>query len=340
MAYRFTFLFFAFSFVVAHSQPVNLVPNPGFEERSECQWNNGFIHHAPPWFKPTKGTPDVFHICGAVNPDPCPYPQDVFLDPWHFGVPTNFLGCQEPYEGDGYAGAFLMEQGFPPDDIEWREYLAVELTEPLEAGEIYDVSMMVSLSERSGRAVWAIEVAFLPELVINNATANHLPIEPSLSHTEGDFIVDKDGWTQLSWLYSAEGGEQYMYIGNFQSNLEIDTLFVLPAGELPLAYYVNSSYYYFDNVYVGTSTLGVEEKMTKEIQLWPNPAVESLFVKHATSGGYEIFDLMGKLLNEGSINSQSTTVIDVSALQSGMYVLKFKSQYSDTNSVAMKFIKR
>ncbi len=338
MAYRFTFLFFIFSCFVACAQPVNLVPNPGFEERSECQWNNGHIHHAPPWFRPTKGTPDVFHVCGAVNPDPCPYPEIVSLNQWHFGVPTNFLGCQEPYEGDGYGGFFAMAPGYAPD-VEWREYLSVELVEPLIENEIYEVSFYVSLAERMARGIWAIQVSFINELDTNYLSANHLPITPSLSNSAGNFIVDKENWTLLNWTYIARGGERFMYIGNFQSNSEIESTNALPEGQDSFNHYLNHAYYYVDNVYVGSNSLNLSRRSENQLKVWPNPTTGILNVQAPTFTSYRIMDILGTELIQGITGNQEYVQISVDLLKDGLYMLVLEDKSRSWQS-CQKFVKR
>jgi hypothetical protein len=44
-------------------QAQNLVPNPSFEDHSECPDGPGNIEFAYPWFK-TRGSCDYFHECG------------------------------------------------------------------------------------------------------------------------------------------------------------------------------------------------------------------------------------------------------------------------------------
>ncbi len=167
MIYR--FIFFAMSILTWHTsfaQSPNLVPNGSFETRIECIYNDGFIADAPPWFNPTRATPDLFHQCAVVNTDPCPWPDQYYLDPWLYGIPTNFMGCEHPYDGDGYAGLFVAGNNINGYDG-YKEYLGVRLVNPLVAGNQYTLKFAVSLPERVGYAIWNIQV-FLVRIVFSN----------------------------------------------------------------------------------------------------------------------------------------------------------------------------
>src|SRR6056297_331578 len=255
MIYRFTFfIVFSLYAFAAFSQPGNLVENPGFEFRPECDDNNAPISEAPPWFSPTGATPDLFHECAVQLEDPCPYPDMLYLDPWAFGVPTNAVGCQHPRTGAGYAGGLIVSMN-PDPEFNYREYLGVQLITPMNEGETYLVRFYVSLAERSLWAIHALQVLFSNEYIADSMSESFLDIQPQLSNEEGNYLSDREEWMELSWEYTADGTEQYMYIGNFQSNAIVDTLLAVPDSIDSEDHF--SSYYYIDDVYVGTDLLSV-----------------------------------------------------------------------------------
>src|SRR6187551_1945812 len=112
-------------------QAQNLVPNFSFDTISACpdNYGNPGLSLAPPWLAPTQGTPDYFNVC-ATNPD--------------FGVPTNYVGYQEPLLGDGYMG--LITWG---GNGSFREYLQAPLFEPLEADTWYQLSYYLNLANNA-----------------------------------------------------------------------------------------------------------------------------------------------------------------------------------------------
>jgi hypothetical protein len=334
LTYRFLILLIITAFLQnAIAQPGNLVPNPGFEDRIECVYNNGPLSDAPPWFRPTEGTPDVFHICGVVNENSCPYPESAILDPWLFGVPTNAAGCQQPNTGDGYAGSFYFQPGIAPL-YEYREYLAVELLEPMQEGQQYLVKYYVSLAERMTHGIWALQVAFLNDPYFNLSSPTFISIEPSLTHTIGNFVTDKEGWTEISGVYTAQGGEQYMYMGNFQANISTESIDVMN-GQSTENHYFNSAYYYIDDVYVGTELLNLEEQIGYHSNLWPNPVQDELNISVNSLSTIQIYSVTGAMILP-AFQVNSLISLDVSTWSRGMYLLNVIN--SDSNNL-YRFIK-
>lgn len=341
MIYRFTFLIvFAFCASAVFSQPGNLVENPGFEERIDCIYNSGDVEQAPPWFNPTGATPDLYHECAVQLEDPCPYPEQVYLDPWFFGVPTNTLGCQEPRTGVGYAGLLFYHPTIFGNNIDWREYLAVPLTEPMIEGESYLVRFYVSLAERSKYAVHAIQVLFTSfEISEPSGFWGVLNHSPQISHSQGNYIADRENWTELSWEYTADGTEQYMYIGNFQSNAEIDTLFAIADSIDPEDHF--GSYYYIDDVYVGTEILSSQSHVDSfDIRLWPNP-VEGILTVGAGNPilqSLSLYTVMGALIRHYPVHGSNNFELDVGSLAAGSYILVATDQ--NGLKAAKHFVKR
>jgi hypothetical protein len=339
MIYRFTFfLVFVLNSWVGLAQPGNLVENPSFEFRPECDDNNGPLEEAPPWFNPTDATPDVFHECAIQVEDPCPYPEMTNTNAWLFGVPTNAIGCQEPHTGSGYAGATFYHPGISPDFI-FREYLAAPLLEPLVQGENYYVRLYVSLAERSEWAVHAIQLALSADSITGTGFLT-LPISPQLTNAVGDFITDKNGWTELSWEYTATGGERFIYIGNFQSNDDIEIQYALPDSIDPLWH--NNSYYYIDDIYVGTDLLSTDVEIeASELHIWPNPVDDILRISlnNQTARRLFLFSVDGKLLLEKYYPDHPFDIyLNIGSLSSGVYIISIQTVEKDF--IQKKFVKR
>jgi hypothetical protein len=66
------------------------------------------------------------------------------------------------------------------------------------------------------------------------------------------------------------------------------------------------------------------EPENKEVALFPNPTADFLNVTNY-SGGFEIFNLQGQLVKSGTIGEEMQT-IQVSALNSGLYIIKLQNQ--------------
>src|SRR5262245_33534762 len=109
----------------------NLVPNPSFEDYITCPTviNQDDPIECLPWFPPTEGSTDYFNAC--ATPGPC-------------GVPQNQFGFQEARTGVGYAMIGTWSINHPV-----REYLTVELTEPLMPFTAYQITWYISKVDMS-----------------------------------------------------------------------------------------------------------------------------------------------------------------------------------------------
>ncbi len=214
----------------------NLIPNPSFEELLVCPSAvpGGNIQQTAFWFTPTFST-DFFHTC-ATNP--------------YWSVPSN-VGYQYPRTGDAYAGMFIWVNPATTMNADTKEYLAVELKSVLEKDSFYRVKMFVNLNNKSNWACDCIDVLFSSEPLPNpfpepNPDFTQALIEgnPQLRTPDGYFLKDTLEWMELCWIYQAQGNEQYMTIGSFEKNLEVNTFLIYPTP--PSA----TIYYYFDDISV------------------------------------------------------------------------------------------
>lgn len=84
--------------------------------------------------------------------------------------------------------------------------------------------------------------------------------------------------------------------------------------------------------YNNSSTLDNHEFTLNNISFYPNPVIETIYIPNLSSFGYEIYDLLGKIVIKGNSENQ----INVSSLTKGVYVLKLKD---GENTINQKFIK-
>ena len=103
----------------------NLVPNGGFEEFFVCPISYGNVTaECSEWYASIINldgldpTPDWYHTCSEIDA----------LSP-----PEAGFGLQMPFEGDAFCGFYIHNGTFP----ESREYIGVELIEPLNVGDNY-----------------------------------------------------------------------------------------------------------------------------------------------------------------------------------------------------------
>jgi hypothetical protein len=175
-----------------------LVLNGGFESHQRCPDRfderpmRGVAH-----VKPIGGMPGHFHTCSEV-----------------MGAPVNWAGAQAPFEGEAYAGLVLTAHGGGECGV--REFVQLELAEPLVNGGKYHISFRVSLADRSGYMTDRIGACFsADDRSGRNRVASSFG-RPDVDQVLNRFISDTAGWMLVEGIYNARGGERFVQIGNFQ----------------------------------------------------------------------------------------------------------------------------
>jgi hypothetical protein len=227
-----TFVLFSF---LGKAQPINLVPNPGFEYFSSCPYylntvNSGAeqICLATPWFQPLSPTP--FYTpetgCGGSS------------DFWHVcsgNIPKIWAGFdyQFPYKGNGFAGIALFSPSIP---VEARESLEVPLIEPLKRKH-YCVSWASNLAGISGRGANRVGAYFSLDTVFQSGQFDRIPVVPQIENLA--IVTDTQNWVPFHQSFLAQGGERFMTFSNFRDGDLIESIIVDSTLHWP--------YYYFDD---------------------------------------------------------------------------------------------
>ncbi|HKR07173.1 MAG TPA: T9SS type A sorting domain-containing protein [Bacteroidia bacterium] len=254
----------------------NLVPNGSFDQYTGCPDGEGQIDSAMFWMNPAVyisggGSPDYFNQC-ATNND--------------FGVPANYFGFQNAHSGDAYCGLVGWGLLGSPD---WREYIEVALTSTLAANQCYHLEMYLSLADDSRYTSDAIGAYFSDTVISGIMNNDPLPYAPQIDINLG-LSTDTSNWILITGNFTANGGENYMIIGNYKNDFQTNSL-QLPAGS------IDYSYFYIDDVSL-TPCTGIEEQNENaEIQIYPNPVKDELFIKsNSLVGKAEIIitDILGK----------------------------------------------
>jgi outer membrane protein OmpA-like peptidoglycan-associated protein len=201
------------------AQPVNLIPNPGFEyyEGFPLGWNysgKDFNRILKYWNSPTNASPDV-------------YGPDVIIP--KFWKDKGFGNIQAAV-GESMVGITLF--GCKDGKPHCREYLQVELFEPLIPGQRYRLQCLVNHLERSLQ-IDKLGFYFSPhklEFLIDN----RIPVNPQLETQY--FVRAGDRWKLLTFEFVAESEASFLIIGNFALDQETHTT-SLHSDPLPFAYY-------------------------------------------------------------------------------------------------------
>jgi len=298
----------------------NLVPNPSFEEYISCPSDYGQTFLAG--WTININTADYFNSCG--EPD--------------FSVPSNCFGYQCPasINCNSYVGFYAVDPFYSSS-----EYVGAQLTEPLEVGEKYFVTLKISLSNHFATNCG---VNKLGTLFTNFNYGNLLEAPPpsvmnnfSQVYTDQCIIVQNQ-WTSISGSFIADSAYQYIIIGRFFDNNNI----ILECFDEnnPL------SYYYIDDVCVSTDSAfcwdyvyncnsSIEDKIVykPEFTLSPNPANDNVYVQMENKmfqivKSVELYTMQGKNVTdkvEILNNDNSGFTIKQNNLNKGIYILKIQT---------------
>ena len=319
MKYFILIIFFSCNFL-GPSYSQNLVFNPSFELHDTCPTMQQQIEFALGWKNPLHGpwggydplVGDYYNVCGAGI----------------FSPPAVFVGYQMPKGGDAYVGMYSFGYA-SSDSLYSREYIQTQLLDTLEAGSSYYVEFSVSRAEYFQHTHSSFGILFTDDSLYFQGQ-REIIATPSISNLLGNTILDSALWYTVSGIYTAQGNEKYLCLGNFLPNSLVDTVSLSSTPPCICAYE------FYDDVVVSKIT-GIEEEQGPAVHIYPNPATESLTIEGIMNyTNYRIVDAKGSILKKGSIAS-STERIDLDGLAKGNYVLVLKS---GNNVSSVKFVKQ
>jgi hypothetical protein len=288
----------------------NLVPNGSFEVYDTCRvLNDVYYPDTGPlgWFS-ASGTPDYLMSClpyGSFN-----------------SAPQNAWSFQYPQEGDCYAGVITYRE-FP----EVREYLTMELLEPLEIGVRYYASLYtspgwgaVSLFPAMYLATSGIGMIFTTQSrqwEVNDPYPAPLNYAHVYSPT---MITDTVGWTLVSGSFVADSAYRYVMLGNAFDNANTDTLHFANLNWVP------QGYMSIDNVCVSMDPdgcplgVGVADHSDEMGSLFPNPARDRVILAGMDPDTkVSIHDAVGRIVWRGT-SAGDRLVIEVEQWARGLYM--------------------
>lgn len=206
----------------------NLVRDPGFEMRTGCpsNYNQQRLNQLEFWDQPTKGTPDYFHSCSAK-----------------MSGERNMFGGQVPFDGEAFAGLVA----FSPSQRNYREYLQTRLSRPLKAGEWICATVRVSPADLNRFYVGGLGMYFSTEPWKDEKSLVK-QASPQVMNPMLHVLDNSEEWVEISDAFEAQGGEEYLTIGNFLSDKEMR---VLRKNKILSEGVVNEwSYFFLDGVSV------------------------------------------------------------------------------------------
>ena len=202
----------------------NLVQNPSFEQYDTCPTGGGNLYQCEFWWG---FSCEYFNGCVPVT----------LFSP---SVPSNGFGFQYAHSGVAYAGLSIYTNSSIPTD--YRESIKTKLSDTLITNKRYCTNFYISLTEYSYRYapnnyIFLDSVGML--FTINMVQDSVIPIFSNGIKVQNDILnLDTINWIKNSNSFIANGGEQYLTIGNF------DNFINWPSGK------IGNIYVYVDDVSV------------------------------------------------------------------------------------------
>lgn len=303
----------------------NLVPNGSFEEGSECPMFLDDLHfRCNHWYKSIQEpgvpmnenpSPDWYHACSELD---------------ELSTPNFVIGYQEPSDGGGIAAIYCFDSLNP----DYREIMGVELSEPMEVGQIYSVKFkLVTEGLAITTGIGMNKIGFKLTTFPVFSSFSHAVDNDAHGYTE-DLVLDTLNWTEFAFEIEADSSYSYIHFGSFFENSEIDTLvFGLN--------FTRGAYYFFDEISVIQESLSYQSEQSEQlVKIFPNPASTWINITLAENNLksfklLEIIDLNGVVHEVFKPPFHSIYPID--KLAKGLYLVNIV--FDDGTSTQNKMIK-
>ena len=207
--------------------------------------------------------------------------------------------------------------------------MQAQLKQALVKDSSYCFEIHMSLADSSNFASRGQLGVYFSNTAVYSNTFLNLPYTPQIIVSPTQYVSDKLNWVKYSHTYLAQGGEQYITIGNFNDTTSLDTIFV-GGGNINNINYRNT-YYYIDDVWLShcdsvpdSLTSLEQETLSKNLEVYPNPFKDRLLVKHKSLQelNFRLYNLVGQEQEINAANNREGYVFDLSHLPQGIYLLK------------------
>ena len=201
----------------------NLVQNPSFEEYYSCPTYAAQLYKCKYWWGFSS---DYFNACAIINSN--------------VSVPYSGAGFHYAYTGVAYAGCALYWNANP--NYDYRESIKTKLSNTLIANKRYCTNFYTTLAQYSYTSptsnyllLDSIGLLFTKDSIPDTDSAflsNGIKVQNNI------FNIDTINWLKIANTFIANGGENYLTIGNF------DNIINYPLGK------ICDTYVYVDDVSV------------------------------------------------------------------------------------------
>ena len=200
---------------------VNLVSNPSFEDTvgNQCFSQMGvnqlgvlnpFLKN---WYSSSNfGSPDYMNVCAN--------PFALITFNWTSSVPLNRYGYQVPRTGSAYVGmgTYIV---YDPNDSNsiLVEYISVKLNQVLKPNICYYTEFYASMADYCEISINQLSILFTQNTFTTATGSFTNTIQPQVQWDTIQYFTDTLNWVKISGSFVAQGGEQYLSIGNFKDGV-------------------------------------------------------------------------------------------------------------------------
>lgn len=214
----------------------NMIENGSFESVNKKIKGGGWVEYTTGWSSPTDAKADIFSSNAKAD---------------DYKTPINMYGDTDPLEGSNYAGLIMYSY----KDAEPRQYLQAQLTEKMKEDKVYCVKMNVMLSMLSKYSCNNLGI-YISKKPLTPEEIEAYNIQPQIIHSQNRIFSEQFDWEPICQTYIADGGEEYITIGNFATEEDTQNEKIKkPKGITGTQ--ARSAYYYIDDVSV-MNMAGVE----------------------------------------------------------------------------------
>ena len=201
----------------------NLVPNYSFENYIFCP-NKMNAFPPPPWYIPTNNNGEYCNACDTSG---------------YLGVPAGIIkGVPNfQYARTGVAYIYLDYRNGPT-----RTYIQLKLFDSLKAGHYYYAEHFVNVPNPMKYACNNIGMLFTNKAIYADTNISYAPVipaNPQVVNFNNPIIADTLNWIKVSGVFKAQGGEQYLTLGNFKDNAHTNILQIQSNGYGGAGYYID-----------------------------------------------------------------------------------------------------
>ena len=192
------------------------MPNPSFEDTiGDCQsqmFINTISSKVEKWeTNHIFSTPDYYNVCAnaIVYPNICT-------------IPYSQRSYQLPHSGNAYIGLGTYNISTPNDSINiGSEYVSCHLNSTLKQNTCYYSEFYVNLGNISEVTTNQISMFFTANTFTTAPYSYTNSIQPQVQWDTTQCFTDTLNWVKISGTFVAQGGEQYLTIGNFRDGTHL-----------------------------------------------------------------------------------------------------------------------